>query len=135
MQYKSLYHLLETFKTETDCIEHLAKLRWPTGIICPWCGGAKKFYRVSRNHGYKCSECGKPFSVRKGTIFEQSRLPLRKWFAASWLISTNRKGISSLQLHRELGVTQKTAWFMLGRLREAARMMNGEHRRPRIWNG
>ena len=63
--------------------------------------------------------------MRKGTIFEESRLPLRKWFAAAWLVSTHRKGIPSTQLAREVGVTQKTAWFMLGRLREVAAGMNG----------
>jgi len=71
-----------------------------------------------------CADCNKEFSVRKGTIFEESRLPLRKWFAAAWLITTNRKGIASTQLAREIGVTQKTAWFMLGRLREVAGAMS-----------
>jgi hypothetical protein len=71
----------------------------------------------------KCADCQKDFSVRKGTIFEESRLPLRKWFAASWLLTAHRKGVSSCQLAREIGVTQKTAWFMLGRLREVAAQM------------
>jgi len=78
---------------------------------------------VKRRHTYKCADCRKQFSVRKGTIFEESRLPLRKWFAAAWLITSNRKGIASTQLAREVGVTQKTAWFMLGRLREVAGAM------------
>jgi len=120
LPYKSLYALLKAFPTESSCIKHLESLRWPKGIICPLCGSSRKIYPVTRGEGYKCAECEKTFSVRKGTIFEESRLPLRKWFAAFWLVTSNRKGINSCQLAREIGVTQKTAWFMLGRLREVA---------------
>lgn len=122
-KYASLYDLMQAFHDEQTCVEHLEKLRWPDGIICPCCGAVNKVYRLKRGYNYKCSGCRKTFSVRKGTIFEESRLPLRKWFAASWLVTTNRKGISSMQLAREIGVTQKTAWFMLGRLREVAEAM------------
>lgn len=125
VKYTSLYQVMEKFPDEKTCIDHLEKLRWPKGIVCPCCGSTRKIYRVARDDGYKCSDCRKPFSVRKGTIFEESRLPLRKWFAASWLVTSNRKGISSCQLAREIGVTQKTAWFMLGRLREVAGVMGG----------
>lgn len=121
--YKSLYDLMQAFPTEKSCIDHLEKLRWPTAIICPCCGSSRKIHRVTRGHGFKCADCEKTFSVRKGTIFEESRLPLRKWFAASWLVTSHRKGISSCHLAREIGVTQKTAWFMLGRLREVAASM------------
>ena len=124
MKYDSLYELMEQFSNEESCIRHLEKLRWPKGIICPCCGSSRKIYYIERAHGYKCADCKKQFSVRKGTIFEESRLPLRKWFAAAWLITSNRKGISSTQLAREIGVTQKTAWFMLGRLREVAGVMS-----------
>jgi len=115
--------MLENFPTEKSCIEHLEKMRWPKGIVCPCCGSCRKVYHVSRGEGYKCADCRKMFSVRKGTIFEESRLPLRQWFAAAFLLTSNRKGISSCQLAREIGVTQKTAWFMLGRLREVAGAM------------
>jgi len=115
-EYASLFDLMQAFPDERTCVEHLEKLRWPTGIVCASCGVVGEIYRLTRGFNYKCSACGKTFSVRKGTIFEESRLPLRKWFAASWLITANRKGISSLQLSREIGVTQKTAWFMLNRL-------------------
>jgi len=121
--YSSLFQMLEAFPNEDTCIEHLEQLRWPKGIICPICGCSRKFHHIKRGHIYKCSDCEKTFSVRKGTIFEESRLPLRKWFAAAWLVTSNRKGISSCQLSREIGVTQKTAWFMLGRLREVANAM------------
>lgn len=121
MEYNSLLAVLEKFSTEKKCIEHLEKLRWPKGIVCPLCGSTRKIYKLKNRDGiYKCSDCDNQFSVRKGTIFEESRLPLRKWFMASWLVTANRKGISSCQLAREIGVTQKTAWFVLGRLREVA---------------
>ena len=118
--YKSLLDLTNAFPDEESCVKHLESLRWPKGIICPLCGGSRKFHKLTPGHIYKCSDCEKTFSVRKGTIFEESRLPLTKWFAAFWLITSNRKGINSCQLAREIGVTQKTAWFMLGRLREVA---------------
>jgi transposase-like protein len=121
--YKNLLDVMENFPTEKQCVEHLENLRWPKGIICPCCGSNRKIYNLTRGDGYKCADCQKNFSVRKGTIFEESRLPLRKWFAAAWLITSHRKGISSHQLAREIGVTQKTAWFMLGRLREVAASM------------
>lgn len=122
-EYKSLIQVLKAFPSEKVCIEHLEKLRWPKGVICPLCGSSRKIHKLTRGFIYKCGDCEKSFSVRKGTIFEESRLPLQKWFAASWLVTTNRKGINSCQLAREIGVTQKTAWFVLGRLREVASYM------------
>jgi transposase-like protein len=121
--YKNLLDVMQVFPSEKECVTHLEKLRWPKGIICPCCGSSRKFYHLTRADKYKCADCTKSFSVRKGTIFEESRLPLQKWFAASWLITAHRKGISSHQLAREIGVSQKTAWFMLGRLREVAAAM------------
>lgn len=121
--YKSLIAVTQAFPDEKACVNHLEKLRWPKGIICPLCGSSRKFHKVTRGFIYKCGDCDRTFSVRKGTIFEESRLPLQKWFVAFWLISSNRKGINSCQLAREIGVTQKTAWFMLGRMREVAAMM------------
>ena len=121
--YDNLFDLREAFPTEESCIRHLEGLRWPSGIVCPWCAATRKFYSV-RSVKYKCADCKQEFSVRKGTIFEESRLPLRKWFVAAWLITSNRKGIPSTQLAREIGVTQKTAWFMLGRLREVLGQMD-----------
>lgn len=120
---KGLLQMMDNFPSEKACVSHLEKMRWPKGIICPCCGSARKAYHVSRSEGYKCAECRKTFSVRKGTIFAESRLPLRLWFAAAFLFTSNRKGISSCQLAREIGVTQKTAWFMLGRLREVSGAM------------
>ena len=123
-EFDSLYQLLETFPTEESCIQHLEMLRWPYGIICAWCGDSQKAYRLGRAGVYRCSECGKDFSIRKGTIFEESKVSLRKWFIAAWLTTSHRKGIPSTQMAREIGVTQKTAWFLLGRLREVMKQMN-----------
>ena len=123
MPYKSLIDVLDRFPDEKSCALHLEKLRWPHGIICQHCGSSEKIHSYKSRMIYKCGMCKTQFSVRKGTIFEESRLPLRKWFAASWLMTESRKGISSRQLAREIGVTQKTAWFMLGRLREVAASM------------
>lgn len=117
-EYESLYELFEAFPTEESCIAHLEAKRWPRGVICPHCGSSRKMYRVARVGGYKCADCKRGFSIRKHTIFERSPLPLRKWFAAIWLATSHRKGIPSTQLAREIGVTQKTAWYMLGRIRE-----------------
>ena len=123
-EYNSLYDLMSAFPDEKACVEHLVKLRWPRGIICPHCGSSRRIYQVKRAHGFRCSDCKRDFSVRKGTIFEESRLPLRKWFVAAWLLATHRKGIPSTQLAREVNVTQKTAWFMLARLREVTANIN-----------
>lgn len=115
---RSLYDVMEAFPDERACVEHLARLRWPNGPVCPECGTIGRTYRISLR--YKCAYCHTFFSVRKDTIFEESRLPLRKWFAAIFLFMSNRKGVSSHQLAREIGVKQQTAWFMLSRLRHVA---------------
>ncbi len=121
--YASLYELTEAFPDEEACVRHLEALRWPCGVICPQCGASRKIYCLKRGSRYRCADCKQDFSVRKGTIFEESRLPLRKWFIAAWSTTSNRKGIPSTQLARTIGVTQKTAWFMLARLREVAGQM------------
>ena len=121
----SLLDLLKRFPTEQSCINHLAKIRWPDGVECPACQ-SRKIYTCKKR--FRCGDCKRNFSVRVGTIYEGSPLPLRKWFAAMWLLSSSPKGISSCQLAREIGVTQKTAWFMLSRLRK----MIVELQRPQV---
>jgi transposase-like protein len=91
---------------------------WPNGPRCPVCGTGDRI--TTRKGGYyRCNQCKEDFTVRTGTIFERSHVPLHKWIYAMYLLMTARKGISSMQLAKEIGVTQKTAWFILGRLREA----------------
>ena len=102
--------------------EYLEKLRWPDGPICPHCGGVDNAYGTKRGI-YRCAnaECRKDFSVTVGTIFERSKIPLHKWLTAFRLMCASKKGISAHQLHRMLGVTYKSAWFMAHRIREAMR--------------
>ncbi len=118
MNFKSLPQLLDYFKEESTCIEYYANLRWGGNIVCPHCGSEKEPYNTTR--GYKCSnnECYKKFTVKTGTIFENSKIPFRIWFASIWLATSHKKGISSVQLALDLGITQKSAWFVLHRIRE-----------------
>jgi len=101
--------------------EHLEAIRWPNGPICPHCGvldnAAQLSGKSTRPGVYKCRDCRKPFSVTVGTVFERSKVPLNKWLLATHLLTSSKKGISSHQLHRSLGVTYKTAWFMTHRIR------------------
>lgn len=117
MKFKSLPQLLDHFKDEATSVAYYEKLRWNGNPVCPHCR-AEKPYRT--NKGFKCSDkrCHKKFSVKVGTIFQKSRLPLRIWFAAIFLATSHKKGISSVQLASDLGVKQHTAWFMLHRIRE-----------------
>jgi transposase-like protein len=105
--------------------EHLEAIRWPTGPVCPHCGSVEKPYELNgkahRPGVYKCSDCREQFTVTVGTVFERSKIPLSKWLTATYLLCSSKKGISSHQLHRTLGVTYKTAWFMTHRIREAMR--------------
>jgi transposase-like protein len=116
-QFSNLQTLLDFFKDEETCKAYYAEKRWNGNVVCPHCNHDKVY---TTNRGYKCAnkECHKKFSVTVGTIFENSKIPLRTWFASMFLISTSKKGISSLQLAEQLGVTQKTAWFVLHRIRE-----------------
>ncbi|MBF4515810.1 IS1595 family transposase [Flavobacterium sp. ANB] len=116
----------KVLNTDKACREHLEKLRWNGEPICPHCGSQRdSHYRIKKrgydNGYYKCKDCRSPFSVTIGTIFEKSTIPLEKWFRAVYLFTSNKKGVSSYQLMREIGVTQKSAWFMLSRLRNSVR--------------
>lgn len=123
MDFKNLKDLFTHFASDEICREYLEGQRWGGQIVCPYCQHSGKIYRVENGKRYKCGnpECHKKFSVTVGTIFESSKIDLRTWFGALYLCTVHKKGISSLQLHRDLGVTQKTAWFMLQRIREMLR--------------
>lgn len=120
--FKSMFDLLKTFSSEDLCLEHLETLRWNGNVVSPF-DPSSKVYKCA-NHKYKCKNTQKYFNAKTGTIFENSNIPLQKWFVAIWLISSHKKGISSLQLSRDLGITQKTAWFMLHRIRVCLGMEN-----------
>lgn len=115
--FKSVIAVLDFFSSKEKCASYLEQQRWPNGICCPNCGHAK-VYRTTR--GFKCANKGcarKHFSVISGSIFENTKIELRYWFAAIYLITAHKKGISSHQLARDLGVSQKTAWFLNHRIR------------------
>ncbi len=115
----SVFDFFEMFPDESAAIDYFEDLRWgETGVCCPGCD-SNKVKRLKRRPYHLCSSCRKTFTVRTGTIFERSHVPLNKWLYAIYLLDTSRKGISSVQLSKELGVQQRTAWFMLHRLREA----------------
>lgn len=119
-QFDSLFDMIKAFPDEMTCIKHFEALRWADGAYCPHCGSVK-VYHFSDGKMHKCGDCRKRFSIKVGTIFEDSKVPLQKWFMAIWLITSHKKGIASTQLAKDISVTQKTAWFMLHRLRHAAR--------------
>ena len=105
-QFESLYEMMAVFDDEQSCVDHLRDIRWKDGAYCPHCGSTK-VYNFSDRRSHKCGDCRKRFSIRVGTIFEDSKLPLRKWFMAIFLITSHKKGIASTQLARDVGVTQK----------------------------
>ena len=116
----SLIQLAEMFPTEQAAVDWFEVIYWPEIRCCGHCGSIKTREVPSRKPmPYWCTDCRSYFSVRTGTTLQSSRLPLRKWAFAVYLYVTNLKSISSMRLHRELNVTQKTAWFMMHRLREA----------------
>jgi transposase-like protein len=114
----STFQVFQMFPDAESARLFLESRIWPDGVICPSCKGMGNI--TTRKDGfYRCNPCQLDFTIRTGTIFERSHIPLNKWLYAMYLLVTARKGISSLQLSKEIGVTQKSAWFMLHRLREA----------------
>lgn len=118
--FKNLKELFAAFKDEDVCRQYLIQQRWNGEPECPYCGH-KKVYNIENGKRFKCanSECYKKFSVTVGTVFHASNIPLTTWFPAMYILASHKKGISSIQLAKDLGVTQKTAWFMMHRIREA----------------
>jgi transposase-like protein len=114
----STFKLFETFPDAESARIYLEGRMWPNGVKCPTCKSGERI--TTRKDGfYRCNACKLDFTVRTGTIFERSHVPLHKWLYAMYLLVTARKGISSMQLAKEIGITQKSAWFVLHRLREA----------------
>ncbi len=127
-QFNNIFEVLEYYKSDERCRDTIEKMRWPDGnIICPKCK-IDYCYRMSDMRNYKCRDkkCGITFSVTQGTIYEATKLHLSKWFAALYLLTAHKKGISSCQLARDLGIEQKAAWFLLTRLRVMLRSRSVE---------
>ena len=112
--FNSLFDLVQIFSSEEKCIEYLESIRWKDGVISPF-DPTSKVYKCSK--GYWCKNTNKVFNVKTRTIFENTKISLQKWFMAIWLITSHKKGISSIQLSKDIHVTQKTSWFMLQRIR------------------
>jgi transposase-like protein len=110
--------MIETYNNKSKCISYLEKQRWSDLPVCPYCHSSKST-KKTKEFRHLCHHCGRSFSVLVGTIFESTRLPLPKWFAAMCLILNAKKGISSLQLSRDIGVNRNTAWYLQKRIRQA----------------
>lgn len=129
-KFGTLIQLMQYFKTEQICRDYLELSRWNGGeAVCPYkdCEGGK-VCKYSDGKRFKCGKCNRQFSVRVGTIFEDSKISLQKWYAAIYLITSHKKGISSCQLARDLGVTQKTAWYMNHRVRTSLGLSTGNEK-------
>jgi transposase-like protein len=117
-QPNTLQAAIQHFSDEQVCIDTVAALRWPQGVTCPACGHKEHYYLKTQKR-WKCKDCNRQFSVKLGTIFEDSAIPLNKWLVALWMLTSCRNGVSSYEVHRAVGITQKSAWFVLHRLRLA----------------
>lgn len=141
--FSSLDQFEKAFPDEAACVAYFAQLRWAGKVTCPYCGGDKVYTLQGKVKRYKCGNvkgsCARLFSVRVRTIFEDSNLPLRKWFRAFYF-ATNAKGVSSVTLGKFLGVPQKTAWHVLSKIRvmladAAPAMLSGEVEIDEVWHG
>ncbi len=126
MKGLTIVDLVEMFPAEGKAREWLEGVIWPDGRVCPTCGSGRTCDASHAKMPYWCSDCRSYFSVRKGTLPEASKLSFRKWVYAIYLHMTSLEGVSSMKPHRDIGVTQKTAWFMLQRIREAFRRDDGD---------
>ena len=125
-----MFDLSNPIFTDADkAREHLEAVNWPQGPFCPHCGECENVHRLAgkstRAGLIQCNGCLKNFTVTVGTVFERSKVPLNKWLLATYLLSSSKKGMSAHQIHRMLGVTYKTAWFMCHRIREAMDQPSG----------
>lgn len=114
--FNTILELLQEFPDEQTCIEHLESLRWPHGNVVSPFDANSKVYKCAGNR-YRCKTTKKYFNVKTSTLFDNTKIALQKWFLAIWLVTSHKKGISSVQLSKDIGVTQKSAWFMLQRIR------------------
>ena len=121
-QIRSIIELVQKFPTEDECYELLEKIHWNGKVVSPYDKNSKVY--KCKDHKYRCKKTGKYFNVKTNTLFESSKIKLQLWFFAIWLITSHKKGISSLQLSKDIRVTQKTAWFMLQRIRRCFKFQN-----------
>jgi transposase-like protein len=130
VDFESIKELLKAFPDEQTCIDHLSELRWNGDVVSPF-DITSKVYKCAGNK-YKCKNTGKYFNVRTATLFDNTKVELQTWFLAIYLITNHKKGISSLQLGKDLNITQKTAWFMLQRIRNCFGIVNGSEQNNEV---
>ena len=117
-EQKTLLEAVQYFSNPDNCLEYMVVRRWPDGVVCPTCGRKDaKFLANQRKWQCKSVHPKRQFSLKTGTVMEDSPIPLEKWLPAMWLLSNCKNGISSYEVARDLGITQKSAWFMLHRIR------------------
>ena len=122
----STYELMQMFPDEQSAIDYFAGILWADGIHCPYCKSKNNTPRKGVPNFHRCNDCRRDFSIRVGTIFERSHIPLHKWLYAMYMLTVSRKGVSSLQLSKELGIKQHSAWFLLHRIRAACGNMTSK---------
>src|ERR1035441_2016548 len=119
-EFKTLLEAIQYFADPNHCLDYMVSRRWPNGVECPTCGSKDvRFLANQRRWECKAKHAKKQFSAKVGTVFEDSPIPLEKWLPAVWMLCNDKNGVSSYEIHRALGLTQKTAWFMLHRIRLA----------------
>lgn len=123
--FKSLGDFMAKFGTEEKCQAYFASIRFKKGGYCAHCGHGK-IYAYNNGARYRCAKCKKDFTIKTNTVFGESKIPLQKWFLAIYLLTTSKKGISSIQLANQVGVTQKTAWYMDHRIRKSLKQNGGQ---------
>lgn len=130
---ESLQEAMHYFSDEDRCIAYLAQVRWPDGVTCPTCGSDQVHY-LAKQRRWKCKtkHAKQQFSVKVGTVMEDSPIPLTKWLPAMWMLANCKNGISSYELARDINVTQKTGWFMLHRIRLAMQDKTPEKRSGQV---
>ena len=134
----SVFDFFQMFPDADSAQEYIEMIRWGGDVCCPHCD-SERVTKLKRKGYYLCNDCRQKFTVRTGTVFQRSHIPLNKWLYAIYMLETSRKGISSVQLAKEVGITQKSAWFMLHRLREACDVevapLSGEVEVDETWIG
>jgi transposase-like protein len=125
IKFKSLVDFMAFYKDEETCLKAFESLRFRNGEYCPHCGNVT-IYRMKGGKRFRCAGCKEDFTIKTKTVFGESKVPMRKWFIAIYLLTTAKKGISSVQLATQVGVTQKTAWFMDHRIRKAMKATGGQ---------
>lgn len=124
-KFNTLAEFLTAFNSEEVCREYFENIRFAKGEFCPHCKH-NKIMRFSDGKRYRCHKCRQDFTIKTGTLFGESKIPLQKWFIAIYLLTNRKKGISSIELSQQVGVSQKTAWFMDMRIREALKQNKGK---------